>query len=678
MSAVDIIVLAYGPRRVTTDGVERAKALARQGGRVLVVPAVRMAARPLGALRSPRVDIIEEVGRSGLASALDRTTSGQVLLVHDDVALTERSLARLCEVHTATGAVTVPWTNDREQSTFVGSLPPSRSAPRTLDDLAVRTSTSAVDRVRPVCLVATADQFRDLLPKRMTVARTLLLAGDGSVVAAEGALAAHDASCIEQLAPSNPPGARPLITAMLIVRDEESNIAACLASLDQLVDRIVVADTGSVDATREIVTKHGAELVDIEWRDDFAWARNQVLERCRDSSFVLQVDADERVVCDASEVRRHLATDVDDSVAFTVRIDNFGDDGRVATSHVATRLFRPSGVHYAGALHEQPVRADGIDLVTVRFEGLTLDHHGYRSEAFHGRGKSQRNVDIARKAYEASRGALEALHYARSLISATGDLTRAEELLDEALDLGLPTSAVAYALGRKAALCRQADDHAGALASASEALELVPADDEAAFEHARAALALDRPQLVVDRASARVTLPSPTPFNTSLAARTGECLTVARALVALGHLADAARTVEDAMGHAPPLDLDAWIDIVSILVLAAPDDARERLAVGVANDTTGNALRAAREVAGTTAAGEIAVMAARAGAPHPEVVKVGLAHSIITGDDDALAALVPHASALDAAVAERLMEVAAARGLTDVAGSIAKALLSAA
>ena len=49
-----------------------------------------------------------------------------------------------------------------------------------------------------------------------------------------------------------------MISACMIVRDEERHIEACLRSLRGVVDEVVVVDTGSVDRSPEIAREHGA------------------------------------------------------------------------------------------------------------------------------------------------------------------------------------------------------------------------------------------------------------------------------------------------------------------------------------------------------------------------------------------------------------------------------------
>ena len=84
------------------------------------------------------------------------------------------------------------------------------------------------------------------------------------------------------------------ISAALIVRDEEAVIGRCLDSVASFVDEAIVVDTGSIDETRAIARTRGAQVIDFDWCDDFARARNAGLDQVT-CDFVLYIDADEVV-----------------------------------------------------------------------------------------------------------------------------------------------------------------------------------------------------------------------------------------------------------------------------------------------------------------------------------------------------------------------------------------------
>jgi glycosyltransferase involved in cell wall biosynthesis len=86
----------------------------------------------------------------------------------------------------------------------------------------------------------------------------------------------------------------PLISACMIVRNEEHFLEGCLRSIKGVVDEIVIGDTGSTDRTPDIAYDFGARLYSIPWNDDFSNARNQVLEKAK-GVWILSIDADERL-----------------------------------------------------------------------------------------------------------------------------------------------------------------------------------------------------------------------------------------------------------------------------------------------------------------------------------------------------------------------------------------------
>ena len=63
------------------------------------------------------------------------------------------------------------------------------------------------------------------------------------------------------------------ISLCMIVKNEEKILARCLDSIADLVDEIIIVDTGSTDRTREIAARYTDKIFDFPWRDDFAGAQ---------------------------------------------------------------------------------------------------------------------------------------------------------------------------------------------------------------------------------------------------------------------------------------------------------------------------------------------------------------------------------------------------------------------
>ena len=64
------------------------------------------------------------------------------------------------------------------------------------------------------------------------------------------------------------------ISLCMIVKNEEKILDRCLSTVADLVDEIVIVDTGSTDATKEIAAKYTEHIYDFLWVDDFSAARN--------------------------------------------------------------------------------------------------------------------------------------------------------------------------------------------------------------------------------------------------------------------------------------------------------------------------------------------------------------------------------------------------------------------
>jgi glycosyltransferase involved in cell wall biosynthesis len=82
------------------------------------------------------------------------------------------------------------------------------------------------------------------------------------------------------------------LSLCMIVKNEEATLSKSLSSVKNVVDEMVVLDTGSTDRTPEIAKKFGAKVHHFEWCNDFSAARNEALKYVT-GDWILVLDADE-------------------------------------------------------------------------------------------------------------------------------------------------------------------------------------------------------------------------------------------------------------------------------------------------------------------------------------------------------------------------------------------------
>ncbi len=200
--------------------------------------------------------------------------------------------------------------------------------------------------------------------------------------------------------PNTPPSERPLLALAMIVRNEEANLRACLASARDLVDEIVVVDTGSTDRTLEIAAEFGARIGQFTWVDDFAAARNAALDLVT-ARWVLHLDADEELEA-APALRMKLERVPDTTWAIEVPVVSISAPGerRRDLASFQKRLFRSSAdIRFERPIHEEIVNEGGG--IRSRWTNLTVWHSGYIDERVRHDKIETRNRPILERAYAA-------------------------------------------------------------------------------------------------------------------------------------------------------------------------------------------------------------------------------------------------------------------------------------
>lgn len=85
-----------------------------------------------------------------------------------------------------------------------------------------------------------------------------------------------------------------ILSVVLATKNEEKNIGACLKSIKDAADEIIVVDEESNDSTVSIAKKHGAKVFIVKHEEIFHISKQKALDYAK-GDWILQLDADERV-----------------------------------------------------------------------------------------------------------------------------------------------------------------------------------------------------------------------------------------------------------------------------------------------------------------------------------------------------------------------------------------------
>ncbi len=222
-----------------------------------------------------------------------------------------------------------------------------------------------------------------------------------------------------------------LLAATLIVRDEACVLGTCLGSIRDVVDEIVVVDTGSADDSVEIARSFDALVERQAWTDDFAEARNKALDLAS-CEWILYIDADEEL---APVTRGQVTTLLSDApeVAFQLLLR----PNARSTPYREYRLWRHDPrIRFEGAIHEKVVPAiyavSQADRRPIGVCDLLLTHVGYEGDQTH---KHRRNLPLLERQLEVEPDNLFNLHHLARVQEGLGRTAAAVGTLERAVEV---------------------------------------------------------------------------------------------------------------------------------------------------------------------------------------------------------------------------------------------------
>lgn len=221
------------------------------------------------------------------------------------------------------------------------------------------------------------------------------------------------------------------ISFCAIVKNEEKSLPQCLKTVRDVVDEMIVLDTGSRDKTVEIAVEMGAKVYHFDWCDDFATARNEVLKYAK-NDWILVLDADERLTPD-------VIPQIKDAIAnpqtLVVNLVRYEVGAAQSPYSLVSRLFR----NHPDIKFSRPYHATIDDSAIALMEREThwqiasispiaILHYGYQPGEIAGKDKLNR----AKKAME---GFLAANPQDAYVCSKLGALYIQENRIDEGFKL---------------------------------------------------------------------------------------------------------------------------------------------------------------------------------------------------------------------------------------------------
>jgi glycosyltransferase involved in cell wall biosynthesis len=164
------------------------------------------------------------------------------------------------------------------------------------------------------------------------------------------------------------------ISASLIVKNESNHLRHALDSILGL-DEIVIVDTGSTDNTIEIAKSYTDKVYygdEYNWKDDFAFHRNQSLKKCT-GDWVFIIDADEYLEPGGIDKLKKYINLAEEKGYTGLLFETKSSSGN--DKHMSIRAFkRLDNISWKGAAHNYLVNVKSMKTDIIHYYGYSDAH----------------------------------------------------------------------------------------------------------------------------------------------------------------------------------------------------------------------------------------------------------------------------------------------------------------
>jgi glycosyltransferase involved in cell wall biosynthesis len=185
---------------------------------------------------------------------------------------------------------------------------------------------------------------------------------------------------------------QPLLSLCMIVKNEQKNLGHCLKSVKDVVDEIIIVDTGSTDNCVEIAQKFNSKIIYTQWHNDFSEARNLALEMAS-GKWILHLDADEELnSASVNQLVTKLLTSKADAINVVLRNHQPKEDIVSFLDEQQVRLFlNKPNYRYRNKVHEQIIPSIADNSGIFEESDIIIDHYGYQTNNVQ---RAKRNLDL--------------------------------------------------------------------------------------------------------------------------------------------------------------------------------------------------------------------------------------------------------------------------------------------
>ena len=195
----------------------------------------------------------------------------------------------------------------------------------------------------------------------------------------------------------------------MIVKNEEDVLERCLNSVRELMDEIIIVDTGSEDGTKQTAERFTDQIYDFQWGDDFAAARNFSFSKAT-GDYLMWLDADDVLAADAPDKLRELKEKLplETDVIMMPYAAAFDGNNRPVFTYYRERILKNiPRYRFQGRVHEVVVPSGRIEKAEI-----LVEHRPGRKK------ESDRNLRIYEKMKKGGQpfSSRELYYYGRELL----------------------------------------------------------------------------------------------------------------------------------------------------------------------------------------------------------------------------------------------------------------------